>query len=86
MSSPTPAWPGRSHVSVFVRSLHLLDLDQLEDWPEVTIQSFTAKASLQHRVRCIEWSLYRLFELYDARVTKDVGPAHDAPMLATECE
>ncbi|KAK5954914.1 hypothetical protein OHC33_003593 [Knufia fluminis] len=71
MSSQTPAWPGRSHVSVFVHSLHLLDLDQLDDWPEVTIQSFATKASLQHRIRCVEWSLYRLFELYDVRATKD---------------
>lgn len=85
-TSQTSAWPCRSHVSTFVRSLHLLDLDQLDDWPEVTIQSFSAKASLQHRIRCVEWSLYHLFELYNARVTKDVGPGHAYHMLSTECE
>ena len=84
--SQTSAWPSRSHVSTFVRNLHLLDLDQLDDWPEVTIQSFGAKASLQHRIRCVEWSLYRLFELYDARATKDVGPGHAYHMLSTECK
>lgn len=73
-------------MSIFVRSLHLLDLDQLDDWPEVTIQSLGAKASLQLRIRCVEWSLYRLFELYDAGATRDVGPGHAYQMLSTECE
>lgn len=80
----TQIWPGRSHVSTFVRSLHLLDLDQLEDWPQVTIQTFGARASLQHRIRCVEWALYRLFELYDAKATRDVGLWPTCQMLSTE--
>lgn len=66
-------WNGRSPVSTFVHSLHLLDLDRREDWPGVNFQSFGAKSNLQNRIRCVEWSLYRLFELYDARSTRDVG-------------
>lgn len=84
MTAQTPAWPGRSSISTFVRSLHLLDLDQLPDWPEVTIQTFGAKASLQHRIRCVEWSLYHLFELYDAKSTRDVCLGPPREMLSTE--
>ncbi|KAK5075047.1 hypothetical protein LTS08_001870 [Lithohypha guttulata] len=65
------SWNGRSHVSVFVHSLHLLNLNAREDWPEVTLHTFDVKSSLQHRIRCVEWSLYCLFELFDARATRD---------------
>lgn len=68
------AWPGRSHISTFVHTLHLLDLDQLEDWPNVSLSTFGPKSNLQHRLRCVEWALYRLFELYDVRTTRDVSP------------
>lgn len=73
MTTKAPSWSGRSHVATFVHSLHLLDLDLLDDWPEVTVDTFGSKSSLQHRLRCVEWSLYRLYELYDRRSTKDVG-------------
>lgn len=66
-------WQGRSHVATFVHSLHLLDFDKRQDWPNVTVQSFGPKSNLQHRIRCIEWSLFRLFEIYDILSTKDVG-------------
>lgn len=66
-------WQSRSHISVYIHNLHLLDLDQLEDWPGIFHETFAVKSSLQHRTRCVEWSLYRLFELFDARTTRDVG-------------
>lgn len=83
-ASSSSTWHGRSHVSTFVHTLHLLDLDQREDWPEVSLQTFGPKSNLQHRLRCIEWSLYRLFELYDVKGTRDVGLYVRRPMLATE--
>lgn len=69
-------WTGRGHISIFVDCLHLLDLDKLEDWPGVTEATLTAKTAqqnLQHRIKAVEWCLYRLFELYDSNETKDVG-------------
>lgn len=85
MTTRPPSWIGRNHISIFVHSLHFLDLDLLEDWPEVTIDTFDSKSDLQHRLRCVEWSLYRLFELYDRRSTKDVGLSNAyAMLLSTE--
>ncbi|KAK4927952.1 hypothetical protein LTR66_016257, partial [Elasticomyces elasticus] len=69
--SRAAAWPGRSHVSAFVHNLHLLQLDQLHDWPAITLQSYGSKSTLQHRLRATEWVLYRLFEIHDARLTRD---------------
>lgn len=66
------SWNGRSHASVIVHSLHLLNLNTREDWPEITLHTFDVKSSLQHRIRCVEWSLYCLFELFDVRATRDV--------------
>ena len=69
-------WPGRSHLSSFIRSLHLLDLDLLEDWPGITIQTLSTRSAaqnLQQRIKAVEWALFRLFELYDAPLTRDVG-------------
>ena len=66
----------RTNVSKFVRCLHLLDLDLLEDWPAVTEQTFTARVSQQSlyaRAKGVEWSIYRLFELYSPNETRDVG-------------
>lgn len=65
-------WTGRRNATTLVHALHLLDLDKLSDWPGVTEQSFSPKTSLQHRIQSAEWTLYRLFELYDARMTRDV--------------
>ena len=71
-------WTGRSHVSMFLKCLHLLDLDLLGDWPGITEQTFHARGSQQNmqlRIRGVEWSLYRLFELYSPAETQDVGPS-----------
>jgi HAUS augmin-like complex subunit 6 N-terminus len=68
-------WIGPGNVATFVRCLRLLDLDLRDDWPGVHEQLFSAKSSqqtLQQRVKCVEWSLYRLFESWDPAYTKDV--------------
>lgn len=68
-------WAGPSNVVTFLRCLRLLDLDLQDDWPLIHEQLFSAKTSqqnLQQRVKCVEWSLYRLFETWDPAYTKDV--------------
>ena len=69
------AWAGPSSIVTFVRCLRLLDLDLLEDWPEITEDTFStasAKQNLQARTKCVEWSLYRLFELWSPSETREV--------------
>ncbi|CAD0106081.1 unnamed protein product, partial [Aureobasidium uvarum] len=63
-----------SNISLFVSNLRLLNLDQRQDWPDITIQTFDTKDALQNqkkRVSCVEWSLYRLFEIWDRETTRD---------------
>jgi hypothetical protein len=69
------AWTGPTSIVTFVRCLRLLDLDLLEDWPEITEDTFStapAKLNLQARIKCVEWSLYRLFELWSPSETREV--------------
>lgn len=68
-------WVSPSNVNTFVRCLRLLDFHLRDDWPNVSEQLFSAKClqqNLQQRVKCVEWSLYRLFEIWDPSYTKDV--------------
>ncbi|KAI9720193.1 MAG: hypothetical protein M1812_003011 [Candelaria pacifica] len=65
---------GPSNVALFVTNLRLLDLDLRRDWPGIDAQTFSthnAQQNQKHRVRCVEWSLYRLFELWDAEDTRN---------------
>jgi hypothetical protein len=65
-----------SNISLYVSNLRLLNLDQRQDWPDITIQTFDTKDALQNqkkRVSCVEWSLYRLFEIWDRDTTRDVS-------------
>lgn len=69
------AWPRSNLVPTYVRCLRLLDLDLRDDWPGITVDTFSAVASrqnLQARIKCVEWSLYRLFELWDPGEARDV--------------
>lgn len=67
-------WQPRDNIAIFVRTLHLLDLDLLPDFPSITEStlrvSSKAPSNLQHRVKSIEWALYRLYELYDPDDTR----------------
>lgn len=68
-------WTGPSPIVTFVRCLRLLDLDLLEDWPGISEHTFStlpAKQNLQERIKFVEWSLYRLFELWSPAETRDV--------------
>jgi hypothetical protein len=61
-----------------------LDLNLLDDWPQVTERSFSTKAadqSLQQRVRMVEWCLFKLFELYSPHVANEVGSESRLPNI-----
>jgi len=62
-------------ISIFLTNLHLLDLDRRDGWPLITLQTFTRKNTLQNeknRILCVEWALYRLFEIWDVEETRNV--------------
>ena len=70
------AWTGRTNLSTYVKILHLLEIDLLQDWPNLSVQTFSTRSpnqNLQYRVKAVEWSLFRLLELYDPQTTRDVG-------------
>lgn len=73
---PQLQWPGRSNVAIFIKTLHLLDLDLLPDWPSISQSTFhtgsksLANQNLQHRVKAVEWALYRLFSIYSPEETR----------------
>lgn len=69
-------WRSQSPIQTFVRCLRLLDLDRLEDWPNISERTFSTKPGLQklqQRIKAVEWSLYRLFERYDSNETVNVS-------------
>lgn len=67
-------WQTSSKVTTFVRCLRLLDLDLLPDWPGITETVLTSKSAQQQaRIKAVEWSLYRLLEIYDPKEAQTVG-------------
>lgn len=78
---------GHSTIGLFVTNLRLLDLDKRSDWPGITVQTFSTRDAQQNqknRLRCVEWALYRLFEIWDAEEARDVSPclcSRDTHML-----
>lgn len=103
-----PKWATRSHIAIFIRALHLLDLDLLPDWPKISESSFqtttsnnssssssikasssstqpqTQTQNLHHRIKAVEWTLYRLFELYDPDEARAKLAAHFPPMTPVQ--
>ncbi|QDS69794.1 hypothetical protein FKW77_010398 [Venturia effusa] len=77
MLPPTPPSQLTSFVDnaeLFATNLRLLNFDLLEDWPAITSKTFSTKDVQQNqkqRIRCVEWALYRLFELWDPQETRD---------------
>lgn len=78
LSTKLPAKPQTSSgpvsdVKLFVTNLRLVDLDLRDDWPEITVQTFSAKnADQKQRISGTEWALFRLFELWDPDETAQV--------------
>lgn len=70
-----------SDVRLFVTNLRLLDLDLRNDWPNITVQTFSSKnADQKQRIGASEWALFRLFELWDPAETSQVQ--HNSCLLA----
>ncbi|EUC28557.1 hypothetical protein COCCADRAFT_9094 [Bipolaris zeicola 26-R-13] len=64
--NPLPA----SDIRLFVTNLRLLDFDLRDDWPDITVQTFSAKnADQRQRIAGTEWALFRLFEIWDPSET-----------------
>nr|POE54520.1 hypothetical protein CFP56_41458 [Quercus suber] len=57
-------------VSLFVTNLRLLNLDQLPDWPGITVASL-GNQDARARVRNTEFALYQLFRLHDPAMTAE---------------
>ncbi|KUL85378.1 hypothetical protein ZTR_06999 [Talaromyces verruculosus] len=68
----TPSWPPPSPVTIFLRNIHLLQLDQQPDWPGLSRKLFSGGQKTQtQRVKSVEWVLYQLFLLWDPSETKN---------------
>lgn len=68
-----PNWSTESHLTVFVRNLRLLQLDQREDWPNINLRTLSASSQNQRqRVKAVEWALYQLFVIWDPDGAQDV--------------
>ncbi|KAL4863727.1 hypothetical protein BDV12DRAFT_22582 [Aspergillus spectabilis] len=76
-SSKTPRpklsnWPPQSSQTVLIRNLQLLNLDQLDDWPGITLRTLSPSSQNQRqRIKAVEWILYRLIALWDPETARD---------------
>ncbi|KAF7575610.1 hypothetical protein PtrM4_072340 [Pyrenophora tritici-repentis] len=62
-----------SDIKIFVTNLRLLDFDLRQDWPGITVQTFSGKnADQRQRIGGTEWALFRLFEIWDPNETAQV--------------
>lgn len=71
---PKPlGWPAPSHLTVFVRNLKLLQLDQQPDWPDITLRSLSPSSqNHRQRIRLVEWALFHLFTIWDPEGAQNV--------------
>lgn len=56
--------------------LHLLDLDRHDEWPSIPLDVLSTKdtgPNQKARIQCVEWILYRLFEIWDPEEAADVS-------------
>lgn len=66
-------WAAPSPLTVFIRNLKLLQLDQREDWPDITLRSLSPSSQNQRqRLRLVEWALYYLFTVWDSEGARNV--------------
>lgn len=65
-----------SDAALLVKNLRFLDLDLQADWPGIAASTFrvskNAQVTQKDRLRCAEFVLYKLFELWDYPSTKFV--------------
>ncbi|KAF2278632.1 uncharacterized protein EI97DRAFT_393194 [Westerdykella ornata] len=70
LSTKTNTSTRTSDIRLYVTNLRLLDLDLRPDWPGITVQTFSSKnADQKQRIGGVEWSLFRLFEIWDPHET-----------------
>lgn len=72
-SAQPPAGP--SYVTLFITNLRLLDLDLRDDWPDITVVTFSTKDAQQNqkkRIQGVEWALFQLFAIWDPEETRNV--------------
>ncbi|OJJ42733.1 hypothetical protein ASPZODRAFT_29052 [Penicilliopsis zonata CBS 506.65] len=63
-------WSPAAHGAVFVRNLKLLQLDQQEDWPNISTRTLApSQQNQRQRVKAVEWALYQLFSIWDPEAT-----------------
>jgi len=62
---------GPSSIALFLTNLRLLDLDLRDDWPDITLSTFSTKDQ-KKRIQSVEWALYQLFVLWDPEEARDV--------------
>lgn len=66
-------WASPSPVTVFLRNLRLLQLDQQPDWPDLSARVLSGGQQTQRqRIKGVEWALYHLFAIWDPEGTKNV--------------
>lgn len=80
MATPRPVrpkpvdWSGPSHLDVFINNLKLLHLDQLEDWPGISLRTLSSSPQNQRqRIRLVEWALYQLYVIWDPEGAQNVS-------------
>ena len=65
-----------AHMRVTIKNLRLLDLDEEFDWPDVRPGTFSEDSSVTSastRISCANWILFKLFEIWDLKQTKEVS-------------
>ncbi|KAL5332800.1 HAUS augmin-like complex subunit 6 N-terminus-domain-containing protein [Aspergillus crustosus] len=70
---PKPSnWPPQASHTVLIRNLQILELDQLDDWPGITLRTLSPSSQNQRqRIKAVEWILYRLVTLWDLETARD---------------
>ena len=71
-------------LSLVITNLRLLEIEKRDDWPKASEQTFLTLDWTQIRVeniRFTEWILYRLFEIWDADLTKEVSNIYSGSLL-----
>ncbi|KAJ5604541.1 hypothetical protein N7510_009695 [Penicillium lagena] len=65
-------WSSPSHLTVFIRNLRLLQLDQQPDWPVISLRALSPSSqNHRQRIRLIEWALFHLFAIWDLEETQN---------------
>lgn len=74
-------WVTPPPLTVFIRNLKLLQLDQRDDWPDITLRALSPSSQNQRqRIRLVEWALYYLFAIWDPEYAQNVRNLNWIPL------